>query len=152
MYNPLKYLLVAITPIYMTGCSLLQQDPDIEYIKPLSEVALSVGESAIVDGAIGLCGRKPRSWSEISHTLPKPQTGFFSNGGFGFLESKRCAGATPVLAVKFTATKPGTENISVFGRPVTIVINNDVNFLHSNEIFVPNKTNKKSFFGIDLSI
>ncbi len=122
MNNLLKLSLITAISIHITGCSVLRQAPEIDYIIPVQDVSLKVGESAIVNGAIDLCGQDSLRWSDISIQLPISETGFFSNAGQGVIQSKRCGADTNALKVRFTANKVGSESLTVFGEPLNIVV------------------------------
>lgn len=122
MNNLLKLSLITAISIHITGCSLLGQTPETEYIIPVQDVSLKVGQSAIVNGAVDRCGQDSLRWSDISVQLPISETGFFSNAGQGVIQSKRCGADTNALKVRFTANKAGSESLTVFGEPLNIVV------------------------------
>ena len=131
MKSALKFLLPATAVFYLIGCGATNPAPKpatmakpnkAKLIPYRSNVTLKVGQSAIVHGARGECGKQPRSWAEGSKRLPKPMTGFFSNGGMGLRNSSKCKGPTPAVAIRFTATKVGTEIITLFGDKINITV------------------------------
>ena len=139
MNNLFKCSLSIIAAACIQGCSVLSQVSDSDYISPVQDVSLNIGESTIVHGAMEKCGREPRFWSDVTHLLPHSKIGYFSNGGGGIMNSKKCGGQTPVIAVKFTATKVGSESFNIFGDTINIVVGDNINFLQSN---IPNPKKK----------
>ena len=90
-------------------------------LKP--NVSLNVGQSMIVTGVRNReCGGGAPSWSNIKSRLPRSKTGKFSNGGTGTLDSDSCGETVAVRAVRFTATKAGTEKVKVFGDRISITV------------------------------
>ena len=135
MNKLLRCSLIITMATYIQGCGALGQVSESEYISPVKDISLDIGESAIVHGAMEQCGLRSRSWSDISHLLPHPEIGFFSSGGNEVMKSRRCGGPAPVLAVQFTATKAGSESLKIFGDTINIVVGNNTNFLESG---IPN--------------
>lgn len=88
----------------------------------LPNVSLEVGQSAIIHGARGECGQQAPDWERIASRLPKVATGEFSDGGLGTRSSRRCGGPTPARAVRFTATTPGSEKITLYDDPINIEV------------------------------
>lgn len=124
MTDLFKCLLIATVPIYITGCSTSGPLFEAKHISPLTNVSLEVGESVIVHGAIDQCRKDSLRWSDVSLQVPNSKTGFFSNGGYGVIDSKRCGGITPALQIRFTANQTGSERLIVAGDPVNIVVTN----------------------------
>lgn len=89
----------------------------------LENVALKVGQTAVIHGARGnQCGQPAPSWEKLASTLPTPATGKLSDGGEGVRFSQRCGGETPARAIRFSATTPGSEQIKLFGDPIRIEV------------------------------
>lgn len=83
-------------------------------------VSVKVGESAIIHGARGNeCGPAP-SWESAKLLLPELVTGTLTDGGVGTRVSRQCGGRVPARAILFTATSPGTEQISLYGDDIVI--------------------------------
>lgn len=80
-------------------------------------VTLNVGQSAVVYGYRGECGKAPTK-AEIQ--LPALTTGTLSIGKPGFSDSNRCGGLTPAVEIIFTATKAGRESFELRGDKVTV--------------------------------
>lgn len=88
-----------------------------EYVR---NVSARVGDSVIIHGARGdECGPAP-SWEEARELLPQLQTGTLSDGGVGTRQSRQCGGRVQARAILFTATAPGTEQISLYGDDIVI--------------------------------
>lgn len=88
-----------------------------EYVR---NVSVKVGASAIIHGARGNeCGPAP-SWESAKLLLPEIVTGTLTDGGVGTRQSRQCGGRVPARAILFTATQPGTEQISLYGDDIVI--------------------------------
>lgn len=88
-----------------------------EYVR---NVSVKVGESAIIHGARGNeCGEAP-TWESAKLLLPELVTGTLTDGGVGTRQSRQCGGRVPARAILFTATRPGTEQISLYGDDIVI--------------------------------
>lgn len=101
-----------------------QADPVASYEGIVAEyvrnVSVKVGESAIIHGARGNdCGPAP-SWESAKLLLPELVTGTLTDGGVGTRVSRQCGGRVPARAILFTATRPGTEQISLYGDDIVI--------------------------------
>ena len=74
----------------------------------------------IIHGARGNeCGEAP-SWDSARILLPSLQTGTLADGGVGTRQSRQCGGRVAARAILFTATAPGTEQISLYGDDIVI--------------------------------
>lgn len=93
-------------------------------ISPRRVVDLKVGESAIIHGMRGRCGKEAPDWETARRGLPELLIGTFSDGGVGIRNSRSCSGPTPARAIRFTATKPGKESFELYDDPITITVNN----------------------------
>ncbi|MFD1197999.1 hypothetical protein ACFQ3K_06665 [Brucella gallinifaecis] len=83
-------------------------------------VSAKVGDSLIIHGARGNeCGDAP-TWESAKLLLPELVTGTLTDGGVGTRNSRQCGGRIPARAIMFTATKPGTEQISLYGDDIVI--------------------------------
>lgn len=85
-------------------------------------ITLKVGETAVIHGARGECGKPAPEWSQVIRKLPPVALGSFSDGGLGERKSRSCGGPTPARAIRFTATKAGAEQILVEQDPITITV------------------------------
>lgn len=91
---------------------------DIPYQR---SVSLSVGQSTILKGVRTECdGNRAPSFASLR--LPKPKTGRLSNGGTGTVESGSCGKTVPARAIKFTATKKGSESITIYKDRIKITV------------------------------
>ncbi|MCB1445475.1 MAG: hypothetical protein KDJ87_06655 [Rhizobiaceae bacterium] len=78
-------------------------------------VSLLVGESLVIHGERGDCGKPPPDWEYVLTRLPISRIGDFTDGGIVRRNSNFCRGETPARAVTFTARKPGVEELLVLG-------------------------------------
>ncbi|WP_454859040.1 hypothetical protein [Rhizobium binxianense] len=95
---------------------------DAPLITYLPEVRLVVGQSRIIHGERGDCGRLPRDWRDVWGNLPSSRIGDFSDAGIVRRYSMFCKGVTPARGVKFTAKAPGTEEMYVVGDYMKITV------------------------------
>lgn len=85
-------------------------------------VSMVVGESLIIHGERGDCGKLPPDWEYVLTRLPVSRIGEFSDGGIVRRNSNFCKGETPARAVTFTAKKPGVEEFLVLGDVMRVSI------------------------------
>ena len=86
-------------------------------------VSLKVGQSTIIHGMRGqACGAPAPSWAQTAATLPNIQIGTFSDGGIGTRGSRSCGGNVPARAIRFKATKKGSQVVNLYGDLVTITV------------------------------
>lgn len=111
---PLACALLALLATPLTA----QSGPEIKYRE---RVTLNVGESIVVYGYRGDCGKLPTS-GQVE--LPTLKTGTLSTGKDGFRNSKRCKGDTPAVEVIFTATTPGRETFELQGDDISVRVRN----------------------------
>ncbi len=84
-------------------------------------VTLKVGQSIVLKGVRGAsCGQPPGGWRSVAGQLPQTAIGRYSDGGVGTVESSFCRGTTPARGVRFTATKPGSESLVIFGDQISV--------------------------------
>ncbi|WP_374788880.1 hypothetical protein [Brucella oryzae] len=95
---------------------------DAPLITYLPEVRLVVGQSRIIHGERGDCGRLPRDWRDVWGNLPSSRIGDFSDAGIVRRYSMFCKGVTPARGVRFTAKAPGTEEMYVVGDYMKITV------------------------------
>ncbi len=81
-------------------------------------VELNVGQSVVVHGYRGECGKRPDNVDPKRTRATK--LGMLSNGKWGVTNSRRCGGWTPAVEVIFTAQKKGRETIKVAGDNIKI--------------------------------
>ncbi len=81
-------------------------------------VTLSVGQSVIVHGFRGDCGKRP------ANVDPKrtrdTKLGVLSVGRWGVTKSRHCGGMTPAIEVIYKALKKGRETIDVRGEKIKV--------------------------------
>lgn len=115
--KPFHAFIAAAALSAVGGCTTAQtSSPEIKYQR---NVDLEVGQSTVVYGYRGDCGRLP---NESAVRLPSAKTGEFTLGREGWRTSGRCNGPTPAVEVVFKATTPGRETISIQGDPVHIEV------------------------------
>ncbi|EKF20682.1 hypothetical protein [Nitratireductor pacificus] len=95
---------------------------DAPMIRYDPELTMTVGESRIIHGERGDCGKLPREWDDLQNSLPSSMLGTFSDGGLVRRNSKYCKGLTPARGIRFTATKPGTELIHLIGDLIKMTV------------------------------
>jgi hypothetical protein len=86
------------------------------------EVTLTVGQSQVIHGERGDCGKLPREWNELAGNLPTSKLGVFSDGGLVQRNSMYCKGVTPARGVRFTATNAGVEEAYIAGDYMKITV------------------------------
>ncbi len=86
----------------------------IDYEK---RVTLKVGQSAVIYGYRGDCGKAPAA-GQVE--LPATNTGTLSLGKLGMTNSNNCGGRTPAVEIIFTATTPGRETFELNGDQVSV--------------------------------
>lgn len=86
------------------------------------ELRMTVGESRVIHGERGDCGKLPREWDDLQNSLPASALGTFSDGGLVRRNSKYCKGVTPARGIRFTATKPGTELMHITGDLIKMTV------------------------------
>jgi len=113
--KPIHALVAAAALAGTVGCTTAQTSgPEIKWQR---SVNLAVGQSTVVYGYRGDCGRLPKSGAI---RLPSAKTGHFTLGRKGWRHSGRCKGPTPAVELVFKATTPGRETIRIQGDPVRI--------------------------------
>ncbi|HRP79280.1 MAG TPA: hypothetical protein PL183_09300 [Aquamicrobium sp.] len=63
---------------------------------------------------------RPGAWESAKLLLPELETGTLTDGGVGTRVSRQCGGRVPARAILFTATAPGTEQVSLYGDDIVI--------------------------------
>ncbi len=83
-------------------------------------VEMKVGQSVIVNGFRGDCGKRPKNVDPKRTRATK--LGVLSIGKWGVTKSRHCGGLTPAVEVIFTAKKKGRETFEVFHANVNVVV------------------------------
>ena len=81
-------------------------------------VELNVGQSMVVHGYRGECGKRPENVDPKRTRATK--LGVLSNGKWGVTKSRKCGGWTPAVEIIFTANKKGRETIKVSGENIKV--------------------------------
>ncbi|PTX55702.1 hypothetical protein C8N43_0342 [Litoreibacter ponti] len=90
-------------------------------IKGMSEVSMKVGQSKVIWGWRGECGKRPKGVDPNRTRATK--LGVLRNGKWGVFKSRSCGGWTPASEVIFTAKKKGREVIRTqFDQKITITV------------------------------
>ncbi|MEL6522725.1 MAG: hypothetical protein AAFQ66_17285 [Pseudomonadota bacterium] len=90
-------------------------------IKGLSEVKMKVGQSKVIWGWRGECGKRPNGVDRSRTRATK--LGVLSNGKWGVFKSRTCGGWTPAVEIIFTARKKGSEIITTqFDQKIKVVV------------------------------
>ena len=108
-----RFIALLSLGICMGAAPLLAQTA-IEYRE---RVTLQVGQSVVVYGYRGECGKAPVA-NQIA--LPALATGSLSLGKPGTSNSNTCGGATPAVEIVFTATAPGRESFQLRGDKISV--------------------------------
>lgn len=96
------------------------EKPPLIVLRP--HVSLMVGESLVIHGERGDCGKPPPDWEYVLTRLPISRIGSFSDGGLVRRNSNFCRGETPARAVTFTAHKSGVEELLVLGDVMRVTV------------------------------
>jgi hypothetical protein len=96
------------------------QKPPLIVLRP--HVSMIVGESLVIHGERGDCGKPPPDWEYVLTRLPVSRIGSFSDGGIVRRNSNFCRGETPARAVSFTAVKAGVEEFLVLGDVMRVTV------------------------------
>lgn len=83
-------------------------------------VKLEIGQSVVVNGYRGDCGKRPPNVDP--NRTRNTKLGTLSNGKWGVTKSRTCGGWTPAVEVIFTAKKKGRETIEVAGTKIKIAV------------------------------
>jgi hypothetical protein len=84
-------------------------------------VSVQVGQSVVLKGVRGECGQAAPAFKQLNR-LPKSSLGSLSDGGTGTAASRACGRPTPVRAIRFTARKAGSEQITIYDDAITITV------------------------------
>ncbi|WP_436399624.1 hypothetical protein [Roseobacter sp. S98] len=83
-----------------------------------TSVDLQVGQSMIVHGYRGECGKRPAKVDK--NRTRDTKLGVLSIGKWGVTKSRRCGGWTPAVEIIFTARRKGRETIEVAGENIKV--------------------------------
>ncbi len=83
-------------------------------------IELKIGQSVVVNGYRGDCGKRPTNVDR--NRTRSTKLGILSNGKWGVTKSRTCGGWTPAVEVIFTAKKSGRETIEVAGTKIKIAV------------------------------
>lgn len=86
------------------------------------KVSLKVGQSIVLKGVRGDCDAKRAPAFSNLRRLPRPKTGVLKDGGAGTVTSDSCKKKVPARAIKFKATKPGKERITIYRDKFSITV------------------------------
>jgi hypothetical protein len=100
----------------------LWPEPKAPLIVLRPHVSLQVGESIVIHGERGDCGKPPPDWEYVLTRLPISRIGSFSDGGVVRRNSNFCRGETPARAVTFTASRSGVEELLVLGDVMRVTV------------------------------
>jgi hypothetical protein len=111
---------VFVKPFAFEGTSTDKVDGFIKFNR---EITLRVGESAVIHGYRGNCGRPAPSVPDTAALLPQNLAiGQLSVGTVGVRYSRQCEGVTPARRIIFTANKTGTQAVRLLGDDLTIAV------------------------------
>lgn len=78
-------------------------------------IAMKVGQTAVIAGYRGECGKRPTGVDP--NRTRDTKLGTLSNGRWGIVRSRTCNGWTPAVEIRFTAKRRGRETIETrFGN------------------------------------
>ncbi|MDN2568233.1 hypothetical protein N1F89_18575 [Aquibium sp. A9E412] len=117
---PLAVVAAGSAYLLTGGLEISAKDMPAAEVEYRPSTTVGVGESAVVHGARGVCGKAPPEWDSVVQGLPELDIGTWSDGGVGVRYSRRCNGFTPARGVVFTAVRPGEAVFTLFGDPVAI--------------------------------
>ena len=90
-------------------------------IKGLQKVTMKVGQSKVIWGWRGECGKRPKGVDR--NRTRDTELGVLSNGKWGVFKSRTCGGWTPAVEIVFTARKKGREVITTqFDQKISVVV------------------------------
>ncbi|MEM1351386.1 MAG: hypothetical protein AAGF27_03530 [Pseudomonadota bacterium] len=90
-------------------------------IKAQTEVSMKVGQSKVIWGWRGECGKRPDGVDP--NRTRATELGVLSNGKWGVVKSRACGGWTPAVEIVFTAKKKGREVITTqFDQEIRIIV------------------------------
>jgi hypothetical protein len=87
-----------------------------------ARVKMVVGETRLIHGDRGDCGGEPPDWYYILPRVPPSTLGVFSDGGIARKMDNGCNAMVRARAVRFTATMVGSEEITLLGDFMKIVV------------------------------
>lgn len=99
--------------------SVAHADPNNK-IPTHGSIELKIGQSVVVNGYRGECGKRPTN-VDLNRTR-STKFGILSNGKWGVTKSRTCGGWTPAVEVIFTAKKKGRETIEVAGTKIKVAV------------------------------
>jgi hypothetical protein len=107
----LIFLLAATKPV--------SADPN-NIIPAFKSIDVKVGQSVVVRGYRGECGKRPVNVDP--NRTRDTKLGVLSNGKWGVTKSDRCGGLTPAIEIIFSAKKAGRETVKIAGERVKIKV------------------------------
>jgi hypothetical protein len=112
-----RYLLVApaVAAGLMTSSAFAQNIP----FSP--NVSVRVGQSVVLKGVRSECGQPAMAFKQLNR-IPKSSLGRLSDGGVGTTQSRACGGSTPARAIRFTAQKAGSEQLTIYDDVINITV------------------------------
>lgn len=113
----------ALMPDWSDGAAKAAAEKAGRVVGVVPYARMKVGESVVVIAARGSCGNEPPGWDALQAKLPKSLVaGELSDDGLGFSDSVTCGGLTPGRLIRFTGVRPGTDEFSLFGSRITMVV------------------------------
>lgn len=84
------------------------------------EVTMKVGQSVILTGWRGDCGKRPKNVDR--KRTRKTKLGVLKNGKWGVTKSRHCGGWTPAVEIIFTAKKKGRETVKTANETFKVTV------------------------------
>ena len=107
--------------ILLLGTMTAYADDADNPIKGFQEVTMKVGQSKVIWGWRGECGKRPTGIDP--NRTRSTKLGVLGIGKWGVFKSRTCGGWTPAVEITFTAQKRGSEVITTqFDQKIKVVV------------------------------
>ncbi|EKF20683.1 hypothetical protein [Nitratireductor pacificus] len=87
-----------------------------------AQMNLIVGETKLIHGEYDQCDGPPPEWEAVLPRIPDTDLGVFGDGGLAAKMVNDCGREMVVRAVRFTAVKPGIEEVVLLGDYMRLVV------------------------------
>ena len=109
-----------ILVLSLLATPVLAADSDNK-IKGSQKVSMKVGQSKVIWGWRGECGKRPTGINK--NRTRNTELGTLSIGDWGVFKSRTCGGWTPAVEIVFTAKSAGREVITTqFDQKITVTV------------------------------
>ncbi|WP_048648631.1 hypothetical protein [Nitratireductor soli] len=93
--------------------------PEVGYNAQMNMI---VGETKLIHGEYDRCDAPPPNWEAVLPRIPNTDLGVFGDGGLAAKMVNDCGREMVVRAVRFTAVKPGIEEVVLLGDFMRLVV------------------------------